>query len=81
MASKHHSTRERENKLLLQTHSPKVDYSLFIMVAVLVMLERLDKRPGATPAELPPPIFAGTASISWFHISTQPLCENASGVY
>jgi hypothetical protein len=56
-----------------------VDYSLFIMVAVLVMLERLEKWPGATPAAFPPSIFAGTASVSWFHVSMLPLHKNASG--
>jgi hypothetical protein len=55
MAYKYHSRRERKNKLLPQTHSPEVDYTLFIMVAVLVMLERFDKRLGATPAAFPPP--------------------------
>jgi hypothetical protein len=30
-----------------------VDYSLFIVVAVLVMLERLEKRPGVTLAAFP----------------------------
>jgi hypothetical protein len=59
-----------------------VDYSLFIMVVVvLVMLERLEKRPGATLAAFPPPIFAATASISWFCISPPPPQENASGVF
>jgi hypothetical protein len=43
MASKHHSTREKQNKLLPQTHSSEMDYYLFIMMAVLVMLERLEK--------------------------------------
>jgi hypothetical protein len=48
MASKQHSTRERERevKLLPQTHSPEVDYSIFIMVAVLVMLERVEMQLG-----------------------------------
>jgi hypothetical protein len=79
MASKHHSTRKREIKLLPQTHTLEMDYSLFIMVAVLVMLERLEKRPRATLAEFSPPIFAGTASISWFHVSPPPPQGNASG--
>jgi hypothetical protein len=43
----------KNNKLLPQTHSPEVEYSLFIMVAVLVMSERLEKRSGATPAAFP----------------------------
>jgi hypothetical protein len=85
MASKHHSTRERERerereiKLLPQTHSTDVGYSLFIMVEVLVMLERLEKRPGMAPAAFPSPIFTGSAFISWFHVSMPPPHENASG--
>jgi hypothetical protein len=63
MASNPHSTRETEIKLLPQTHSPEVDFSLFIMVAVLVMLERLEKRPGMAPAAFPPPIFIGIAFV------------------
>jgi hypothetical protein len=70
--------REREIKLLPQTHSPEMDYSLFIMVAVLVMLERLEMRLGTAPAVFPP-IFTGSTSVSWFHVFPPPPCENASG--
>jgi hypothetical protein len=49
MTSKHHSITKKWNKLLPQTHSPEVYYSIFMMVVVLVMSERLEKRPGATP--------------------------------
>jgi hypothetical protein len=38
-----------------------VDYSIFIMVAILVILERLEKQPGATLAAFPLPIFLDTA--------------------
>jgi hypothetical protein len=40
-----------------------VYYSLFIMVAVLEISERLEKRPGETLASFPPPIFVGTTSV------------------
>ena len=67
MASNRYSTRERERereiKLLPQTHSPEVDYSLLIMVAVLMMLERVEMQPGTAPAVFPPPIFAGYGSV------------------
>jgi hypothetical protein len=63
------------------THSLEVDYSLFIMVALLVMLERLEKLPGATPVAFPPPNFTGTTSVSLFHVSPPPPRENASGVF
>jgi hypothetical protein len=62
-----------------QTHSLEVDYYLFIMVAVLVMSERFEKRPGVTSEAFPPPIIAGTASVSWFHVSMPPPRGNASG--
>jgi hypothetical protein len=55
-----------------------VEYSLFIMAAVLVMFERLEKRPGMALVAFPPPIFIGLASISWFYVSPPPLRENAS---
>jgi hypothetical protein len=71
MASKHHSTREKWNKLLTGTHSSEVDYSLFIMVmVVLVMLERLEKRPGASLAAFPPPIFTATGGMAWLGAHT-----------
>jgi hypothetical protein len=53
MVSKHHSTREKWNKLLPQNRSPEVHYSLLIMVAVLVMLDRLDKRLGRLRQRFP----------------------------
>jgi hypothetical protein len=71
--------REGEIKLLPQPHSPEVDYSIFIMVAVLVMLERLEKRPGMTPESFLPPIFAGTAFVSWFYVPPPPPQRNTSG--
>jgi hypothetical protein len=55
-----------------QAHSPEVDYSLFIMVVVLVMSERFDKRPRATPAAFLPLIFVEIASVLWFHVSLPP---------
>ena len=86
MASNQHSTREREReiKLLPQTHSPEVDYSLFIMDAVMMMLEKEEMQPGAAPAAFPSPIFVGSDSVSWFlcfSASSSPPSENASGVY
>jgi membrane protein CcdC involved in cytochrome C biogenesis len=58
-----------------------VDYSLFMMVAMLVMLERLEKRPEVTLAVFLPPIFAGTASILWFRISPCLLVGTPRGVF
>jgi hypothetical protein len=53
-----------------------VDYSLFIMVAVLVILKRLEKRQEMAPTTFPPPIFAGSGSVSWIHVSPPPSYEN-----
>jgi hypothetical protein len=72
----------KKNKLLPQTHSPEVDYSLFIMVAVLVMSERLEKLPGATPAVFPPPNFARIASVSFvLCFSAASSRERLGGLY
>jgi hypothetical protein len=49
------------------------------MVAVLVMSERLEKRPEVTLEAFPPPIIAGTTFVSWFHVSMPPPRGNALG--
>jgi hypothetical protein len=49
-----------------------VDYSLFMLVMMVLISERVEKCPGATPAAFPPPIFAGTASVFEFHVSPSP---------
>jgi hypothetical protein len=45
-----------------------VDYSLFMAVMMVLTLERVEKHPGATLTAFPPPIFAGTAYVSMFHV-------------
>jgi hypothetical protein len=55
-----------------KTHSPEVDYFLFMAVMMVLTSKRVEKRQGATPAVFPPPVFAGTASVSVFHVSPQP---------
>jgi hypothetical protein len=80
MASNQHSTREKIDQLLPKTYSPDMDYSLFIIVTVLVMLERVEMRSGMAPAAFPPPIFGGSASVSWLCVSPPPPRENALGV-
>jgi hypothetical protein len=50
-----------------------------MVVAVLMMSERLEKRSGATLAVFTPPIFAGTTCVSWFCVSLPPPRGNASG--
>jgi hypothetical protein len=46
---------------------------------MVVMSERMEKRPGATPAVFPPTIFVGSTSISMFHVSPPPPRGNTSG--
>jgi hypothetical protein len=46
-----------------------VDYSLFMAVMMVLMSERVEKRPEVTPAAFPHPIFTETASISVFRVS------------
>jgi hypothetical protein len=41
-------------------------------VMMVLMLERMEKCPGMTQAAFRPPIFAGTTSLSLFHVSLPP---------
>jgi hypothetical protein len=52
--------------------STEVDYPLFMAVMMVLTSDRVEKRPRATPAVFPPPIFAGTASVSVFHVFPPP---------
>jgi hypothetical protein len=58
-----------------------VDYSLFIMVMMLEMLEKVEIPPVAAPVEFPPPIFAGSGSVSVFLYFRRDLLEEASGTH
>jgi hypothetical protein len=58
-----------------------VDYSLFMAVLMVLMSERLEKHPKATPAMFPPPIFDGIASVSVFRVSPLPPLGNAEGCF
>ena len=44
------------HKLLPQTHSPGVDYSLFIMESMEMSLEEVETSPAAPRRSFPPPI-------------------------
>jgi hypothetical protein len=48
-------------------------------VMMVLMSERVEKRPGVTLAAFPPPIFAGIASIFVFPISLLPPLGNVEG--
>jgi hypothetical protein len=79
MTPNQHRTRDRQTRLLPQTHCSEVNYSLFIMVVVLVMLERLEKRPGTAPAVFPPPIFVGSALFRGFVFLCRLLAKTPCG--
>ena len=51
--------------LLPQTHSPAVDYSLFIMETVEMSMEK-ETSPAGLRRSFPPPIFSLLISIFWF---------------
>jgi hypothetical protein len=56
-----------------------VDYSLFIMVMMVETLEKVEIPPAVTLVEFPPPIFAGSGSVSVFLCFHRALLEEASG--
>jgi hypothetical protein len=56
-----------------------VDYSLFMAVMVVLMSERVEKRPGVTPAVFSSPIFAAITSVSMFRVSLPPYLTIVEG--
>ena len=52
--------------LLPQTHSPEVDYSLFIMDTVEMSMEKVETSPAGLRRSFPPPIFSLLISVFWF---------------
>jgi hypothetical protein len=50
-------------------YTPSMDYSLFMSTMMMFTSEWVEKRLGVTLAVFPPPIFAGIASVSMFHVS------------
>ena len=49
--------------LLPQTHSPAVDYSLFIMETVEMSMEKVETSPAGLRRSFPPPIFSLLISV------------------
>jgi hypothetical protein len=56
-----------------------VDYSLYMAVRMVLTSERVEKRPGVTPAAFPAKIFAGTAFVYVFGLSPLPLIAIVEG--
>jgi hypothetical protein len=57
-----------------------VDYSLFMAVMMVLMSERVEKRPRATLAAFPLPIFTRTAYVSVFQVFLLPRFAIVEGV-
>ena len=59
--------------LLPQTHSPEVDYSLFIMETVEMSMEKKEASPAVLRQSFPPPICSLLVSVSCFsHVAALP---------
>ena len=67
------------HKLLPQTHSPGVDYSLFIMVSVEMLLEGKETTPAAPRRSFPPPIFSSRSLFRGFCVSAALSFAKALG--
>ena len=66
--------------LLPQTHSPEVDYSLFMMVMVEMSMEKMETTPAAPRRSFPPPICSSRSSFSCFCDMASLVFENAVGL-
>ena len=62
--------RGETHKLLPQTHSPGVDYSLFIMEMVEMSLGEMETTPAAPRRSFPPPICSSSSLFRCFCVST-----------
>ena len=65
--------------LLPQTHSPEVDYSLFIMEPVEMSMEKVETSPAGLRRSFPPPIFGLLISVSCFSCVVDLLWKNIGG--
>ena len=65
--------------LLPQTHSPEVDYSLFIMETVEMSMEKKETSLAGLRRSFPPPIFSLLISVFWFLSCGGPPLEKRRG--
>ena len=65
--------------LLPQTHSPAVDYSLFIMETVEMSMEKVETSPAGLRRSFPPPIFSLLISVSVFSRVAALLWKDVGG--
>ena len=65
--------------LLPQTHSPEVDYSLFIMETMEMSMEMKETSSAGLRRSFPPPIFSLLISVSGFSSVAALLWKNIGG--
>ena len=67
--------------LLPQTHSPEVDYSLFIMETVEMSMEKKETSPAGLRRSFPPPICSLLVSVSCFSRVAALSSKNVGGPF
>ena len=67
--------------LLPQTHSPEVDYSLFIMETGERSMEKKETSPAALHRSFPPPICSLLVSVSCFSCVAALPPKNIGGLF
>ena len=67
--------------LLPQTHSPEVDYSLFIMETVEMSMEKKETSPAVPRRSCPPTICSLLVSVSCFFRGAALLSKNVGGLF
>ena len=67
--------------LLPQTHSPAVDYSLFIMEMVEISMEKVETSPTGLRRSFPPPICSLLVSVSCFFRVVALPSKNVGGPF
>ena len=67
--------------LLPQTHSPEVDYSLFILETVEMSMEKKETSPAGLRWSFPPPIWSFLVSVSCFSRVAALSSKNVGGLF
>ena len=67
--------------LLPQTHSPEVDYSLFMMEMVEMSMQKMETTPAAPHRSFPPPICSSRSIFRCFCVSAALVPENDGGLF
>ena len=67
--------------LLRQTHSPEVDYSLFIMETVKMSMEKKETSSAALRRSFPSPIYSLLVSVSCFSRVVALPSKNVGGLF